>query len=88
MLTMEEDFDFLGDNDRRKEARRKVKDRREMVRYEVDKDDRRVCEERRRVMAATKETQVEDIDAEDIDDEEKETKLDSVIGKIGNIFGR
>ena len=88
MLIMEEDFDFLTDNDRRKEPRREVKDRREMIRYEVDKDDRRLCEERRKVKVATKEAKVEETYNEEIDDEEKETKLGSVIGKISNIFGR
>jgi hypothetical protein len=83
---MEEDFDFSADNDRRKEARRVIKDRRGMIRYEVDKDDRRSGDERRHVKTVVKEQ-----DTHDVDDEEhyeEESGLDSVIGKIGNLFKR
>ncbi|PHS23922.1 MAG: hypothetical protein COA83_08875 [Methylophaga sp.] len=83
---MEEDFDFSGDNDRRAEARRVLKDRRTMVRYEIDKDDRRSGDEQRKVKVAVKEQ-----DSQDVDDEEtyeEESGVDSVIGKIGKLFKR
>jgi len=86
ILTMEEDFDFSGDNDRRAEARRVLKDRRTMVRYEIDKDDRRSGDEQRKVKVAVKEQ-----DSQDVDDEEtyeEESGVDSVIGKIGKLFKR
>lgn len=86
ILTMEEDFDFSDDNDRRLEARRVLKDRRGMVRYELDKNDRRSGVERRKVKAATKEQDTQDIDDEDNYQEESEP--DSVIGKIGKLFKR
>ena len=86
ILTMEEGFDFSADNDRRKEARRVIKDRRGMIRYEVDKDDRRSGDERRHVKAAIKEQDSHDVDDEEI--YEEETGLDSVIGKIGKLFKR
>ncbi len=83
---MEEDFDFSDENDRRKEARRKVKDRRGMIRYELEKDDRRSGGERRKVKAATKEKDMQDIDDED--NYEEESGTDSVIGKISKLFKR
>lgn len=86
ILTMEEDFDFSDDNDRRLEARRVLKDRRGMIRYELGKNDRRSGDEQRKVKAATKEQDTQDIDDEDNYQEESEP--DSVIGKIGKLFKR
>jgi len=86
ILTMEEDFDFSGDNDRRKESRRVLKDRRGMIRYEIDKEDRRSGVERRKVKAATKEQDMQD--ADDEENYEEESGADSVIGKITKLFKR
>ncbi len=86
ILTMEEDFDFSDENDRRKEARRVLKDRRGMIRYELEKADRRSGIERRKVKPAP-----EKQDSQDIDDEEnyeEESGSDSVIGKISKLFKR
>lgn len=87
-IAMEEDFDFSGENDRRKEARRISKDRRDMIRYEKTKDDRRSAIEQRKVKAAMKEDETLDVDDEDNYHEEQETALDTVIGKISKLFGR
>ncbi|MBL1321054.1 MAG: hypothetical protein COA63_008355 [Methylophaga sp.] len=86
ILTMEEDFDFADDNDRRKESRRILKDRRGMIRYELEKDDRRSGGERRKVKAAKKEQETQDVNDDDVYEEEK--GLGSVIGKIGKLFKR
>ncbi len=86
ILTMEEDFEFSGDDDdRRKESRRELKDRRGMIRYELEKDDRRSGGERRKVKVATKEN------TQDVDDEEnyeEEGRADSIVGKLGKFFKR
>ena len=84
VLTMEKGVDFSGDNDRRKESRRVVKDRRAMVRYEVEKDDRRLGAERRKVLAVTKQEKTVEI----ADDASEEQQVDSMIGKIGRFFKR
>ncbi len=76
--------DFSADNDRRKEARRVLKDRREMIRYELDKPDRRSGVERRKVKVATKEDQAE---IDDLDSFEEEAPT-TVIAKIGSFFKR
>ncbi len=86
ILTMEKDFDFSDENDRRKESRRVLKDRRGMIRYELEKDDRRSGDERRKVKAATKEQDTQDVDDEE--NYEEESGSDSVIGKIGKLFKR
>jgi ElaB/YqjD/DUF883 family membrane-anchored ribosome-binding protein len=78
-------FDFSGDNDRRKEVRRVLKDRREMIRYELDKSDRRSNEERRKVKAATKQ---EDKTSIDDQDDFEEQASESVVAKIGSFFKR
>lgn len=90
-MAQEEGSELSRENERRKEARRESKERREMVRYEVEKEDRRSGLERRRVIKAVSrnnKTENVDIDDEDIFEDEKGSALDVVIGKISSIFGR
>lgn len=44
----EDSVDFIGENDRRMNARRIRFDRRELIRFEIDKDDRRSGVEQRK----------------------------------------
>lgn len=76
--------DYSGENDRRKEPRRVLIDRRDLIRYEINKNYRRSGLERRQVKAFVNDE--EDIEEDDLVVEE--TILGTVITKITKLFSR
>ena len=86
-----ESSDSSYPDDRRHEVRRVSKDRRDQVRYELDKGDRRSLAvlERRKVMdAGTEYLDKDDLEEQQDHELEEETVLDSVVGKISKLLGR